>query len=108
MCRHATVLQPENPVEHSPITESAGDADAGSNASEQVADEVPVAKQRQGTQQEAHRKSAAAKNRDWVGRAEGARRRVKNAECLSLHYSSSARIRRQSEAEIITDDGLPT
>jgi hypothetical protein len=40
--RTATVPRPENPVEHSPITNSGGDPETGSNASEKVADEVPV------------------------------------------------------------------
>jgi hypothetical protein len=38
----ATVPQPGSPVDHSPISESGGDPQAGSHASEQVADEVPV------------------------------------------------------------------
>ncbi len=40
--RTATVPQPENPVEHSSITNSGGDPETGANASEKVADEVPV------------------------------------------------------------------
>jgi hypothetical protein len=38
----AAVLQPENPVEHSPNAESGGDPETGSNASEKAADEVPL------------------------------------------------------------------
>jgi hypothetical protein len=38
----AAVPQPQNPVEHSQTTVSGGDPETGSNASEQVKDEVPV------------------------------------------------------------------
>ena len=41
--RNATAPQPENLVEHSSaVSKSSGDAETGSNASEKVADEVPV------------------------------------------------------------------
>ena len=66
----ATVPQAENPVEHSPITESGEDAQTGSNASEQVADEVPVPHREPTVSAQNSTKTASTQD-ELVGRAIG-------------------------------------
>jgi hypothetical protein len=66
----ATVPQTGSPVEHLPITESGGDPETGSNASEQVADEVPVPRRQPTVSPQDSTKSSSTQD-ELVGRAIG-------------------------------------
>jgi hypothetical protein len=66
----ATVPQPGSPVGHSPLTESGGDPENGSNASEQVADEVPVPHREPTVSAQNSTKSSSTQD-ELVGRAIG-------------------------------------
>ena len=70
LLRTATVPQPGSPVDHSPIAESGRDPETGSNASEQVADEVPVPHREPTVSAQNSTKSAFTQD-ELVGRAIG-------------------------------------
>jgi hypothetical protein len=66
----ATVAQLENSVEHSSISRAGGDSELGSDASEKVADEVPVARPEPTVVEPTPTKSPSTQD-ELVGRAIG-------------------------------------
>jgi hypothetical protein len=66
----ATVPPPGSPVDYSRITESGGDPEIGSNASEQVADEEPLPHREPTVSAESSTKSSSTQD-ELVGRAIG-------------------------------------